>query len=235
MAILNWYVNRFLNFGAAATQYRITGSMTISAWVLTSIFTQNQYIMNKSEAANSLRAYYLFIQTNGIPCFQVANSTTTVISSPAATGIAVTSGVWTHVAGIMNGSTVAVYVNGDLSGETAWSGTQQNPTSVALAVGVTRPTNPAQQFNGTLFDVRLYNRALSIAECKEIHAAKGRDSILDSSLVLRTCIKDGYAGSSLSGSTVYDHSAFKNHVTPTGALNVAADPYPTTKAPILIA
>ena len=74
---------------------------------------------------------------------------------------------WYHVAGVYNAATseLHVYVNGQLDDGTLLgtvTSTQQNSTA-NVNIG-RRPTGNSYNFNGRLDDVRIYGRALTLAE-----------------------------------------------------------------------
>jgi len=73
---------------------------------------------------------------------------------------------WYYVAFVYNGTNVDVYINGTLSQSTAWTGNVV-PNSMALTIGYTNANNaPVTYFNGTIDEVRIYNRALTVEEIR---------------------------------------------------------------------
>ncbi|MBI2076324.1 MAG: LamG domain-containing protein [Candidatus Aenigmarchaeota archaeon] len=71
---------------------------------------------------------------------------------------------WTHLAGTYNGSNASVYVNGIFADSAAGTGTI-NTSANPLRVGV-RSDYPNVPFNGTIDEVRVYSRALSVDEVR---------------------------------------------------------------------
>lgn len=81
------------------------------------------------------------------------------------------TGTWYHVAASIDGTTVKVYVNGVLEKEAAQT---QTPTySTEQGKIGNRNNNTDITMNGTLDDVRLYNRALSAAEIRQLYDSPG--------------------------------------------------------------
>ncbi|MCI0541009.1 MAG: LamG domain-containing protein [Verrucomicrobiales bacterium] len=76
---------------------------------------------------------------------------------------AFTDGVWYHVAGVYDGSKMQVFVNGAPVGNVLARTGPISPDTVGVALGK-RSGSPINYFNGTLDDVRIYNRALSADE-----------------------------------------------------------------------
>jgi hypothetical protein len=90
-----------------------------------------------------------------------ANFSTTIVNT----------GNWFHAAATYDGSTVKIYVNGVLESTTARSGTI---TAGAKNIG-SSSGGSNEYFNGTIDNVKIYNRALSAAEIQQNFAAlRGR-------------------------------------------------------------
>jgi hypothetical protein len=70
---------------------------------------------------------------------------------------------WTHVASVYDGSKVTCYINGEESGSASRTGNLIN-TGDDLVIG----GYDAEQFNGMIDDVRIYDRALTAGEIAEI-------------------------------------------------------------------
>jgi hypothetical protein len=73
-------------------------------------------------------------------------------------------GVWYHMCGTYNGTTMSQYVNGSLIG--SLSNTLNTITS-PLIIGAQSPT-PVYYFSGDIDEVRIYNRVLSLAEIRTL-------------------------------------------------------------------
>ena len=78
---------------------------------------------------------------------------------------------WSHVAGVYDGASLSIYVNGELVTSKAASGMlQQNSYPLYLGGDY---NNPASYFKGKIDDVRIYNRALSTQEIQILYALRG--------------------------------------------------------------
>jgi hypothetical protein len=95
-------------------------------------------------------------------------------------GFALTPGEWHHVAGVFDGASVSMHVNGQLVAEAPASGPipPMNPgrflgigTQVGGIPGPVPPPPNAGHFNGLIDEVELFNRALTTAEIKAIFDA----------------------------------------------------------------
>ncbi|RJQ26541.1 LamG domain-containing protein [Candidatus Parcubacteria bacterium] len=67
---------------------------------------------------------------------------------------------WTHIVGVWNGSTMNIYQNGVLKNTTAQT---ISPPTTAYPLTIGRD-NGGQYFGGSIDEVRVYNRALSVTE-----------------------------------------------------------------------
>ena len=75
-------------------------------------------------------------------------------------------GVWYHVVGTFNQGDAKLYINGNKANEKTSSVTTLDTTGYDALIGAYRSDSPAQFFNGSIDDVRIYNRALSAEEVK---------------------------------------------------------------------
>jgi hypothetical protein len=88
--------------------------------------------------------------------FRVYSSTGTKAVASAA-GVLTTN--WTHVVGVVDETSVLIYVNGQLSGTAAWSGTLTPVTSKPLTLGVRY--DAGFPLDGSMDEVAVYGTALS--------------------------------------------------------------------------
>lgn len=141
----------------------ITGNVTLEAWVKTSTSTE-QYIISR---ANS--GYLLAVNpANAFPgkaAFWVHGPSSAWLCSN--TNIA--DGNWHHVAGVRNGTTVQIFIDGVLDA-TGTVGSGNIPTSTdPLGIG-RRSTFPTSLLNGSADEVRIWNTARTPAT-KSINCA----------------------------------------------------------------
>jgi hypothetical protein len=144
---------------------------TLSAWVrYTGI--ENDRTLERWEVMEKAGAYWLNIRTNGLVrvggfyggcsgpgVWQFLDSTR-----------AVPVGRWTHVASTYDGSSLRVYVNGRVAGTKAVTG-RTCASGEPLAVGAkNNPTKGLLEafWDGRLDDVRIYGRALSLDEVRQL-------------------------------------------------------------------
>jgi len=89
-----------------------------------------------------------------------------------------TTATWYHLAFAFDGTNKAVWV--DASPDPALGAYTHNAagTDTALAVG-TSTWSQSQGMNGTLEDLRIYNRVLSTREVQEVFNGNGRDGLIN--------------------------------------------------------
>lgn len=146
----------------------IGDQLTLEAWVNPTTVSGDRQILSMASSTGipNGRKYGLFIQ-NGFLGFEVRTANGYYGTMPT-TG-AITPGVWTHVAGVYNGSQVTWYVNGVSAGSSPLTGNivsnGGNFTIGQFAVA------GASSFQGAIDEVGVYNRELSPTELMSIVTA----------------------------------------------------------------
>jgi len=143
----------------------ITGELTISAWVKKSSNTDWGAIVLKG-AGNSADAYFLRETNNDKFQFLVKSGG---VSYDAINPSAIDLDVWTHIVGVYDKVNVSIFINGVQEEGDAYTGNVGN-NSNDLLFG--RDTFSATRyFNGTIDEVRIFNRAKSASEIKASYEA----------------------------------------------------------------
>gem|GEM_PF-698801 len=160
-------VNDYVNLSNPPS-LRLTGSMTLSAWINSSAFpADDAAIISKRQSSNT--GYQLdttIDQGSRTIGFKITDGSGNNVARYGATAMVVNT--WYHVAGVYNATnrTMTVYLNGQLDNG-ALVGTvpaTQRNSNQNVNIG-RRPGVPGTfNFAGVLDDVRIYNRALSQAE-----------------------------------------------------------------------
>ncbi len=136
--------------------------ISVSAWFNSRNVTTNQRIISKTEGSG----YQLSLNENSACplntlCF-VLNLGGTYYSASYATSN-LTNDTWYHATGTFDGSTINLYLNGQLVGTTAQSGTITHG-AYPLCIGSETTTGACtggQYFNGKIDDVKIFDEALS--------------------------------------------------------------------------
>ncbi len=160
-----------LDFGDSA-------NFTVSAWVRTSAIIPQYGMGVVSKWAGGLggaagAAYLLTVGDSYGDAGSPSSATFRINSGWSITHFAngttqIADGNWHHLAGVRDGTNISIYVDGRLEGITF-----ANSSSLAntrnLRIGISYDTATVGDFNGTIDEVRIYNRSLSAAEITEMY------------------------------------------------------------------
>ncbi|MBR9680561.1 MAG: LamG domain-containing protein [Candidatus Altiarchaeota archaeon] len=142
-------------------------NITVSAWIKTSEGgAPHNPILSKYVTHNSVGGYYLRLRFGQIG-FLVSNGTT---YGDKWGGSLVNDSLWHHVVGTFNGTFVQVYLDGSSAWDPdSWPNVLANPT-VPFRVGRGGTVyDNSLYFNGTLDDVKIFNRALNSTEVASLY------------------------------------------------------------------
>jgi hypothetical protein len=147
-----------VNCGNAAG-LNITGAITIEAWINANTWRTNYEDGTIVGKDNGTAGYVLRCGNNGRLDFNFHNDPDNheVLSEPI-----MSTGVWTHVAGVSDGSTFSIYINGKLARQQANSG-PIGVSSQSLLIG-NSPGYPTRFFDGKIDEVRIWNVARTAAQ-----------------------------------------------------------------------
>ena len=159
--------NQYVNIGNPSS-LQLNGSMTISAWINSSSFPVDDAAV-VSKRSNTEVGFQLDTTIDRGPRtigFKLTNSSGALMARYGATALQLNQ--WYHVAGVYNASTqiIDVYLNGQLNNGTllgSVTASQQNSTS-NVNIGQRTGFPGTYNFSGKIDDVRIYNRALTLAE-----------------------------------------------------------------------
>jgi len=149
------------------TELRLTGAMSVAAWVWVDTISGNGRIVTKGGASGA-RGWELNVENTDAWAFQIAQNSTTLRSIQAKP---VFLNQWIHVAGVYDPSVPAtrLYTNGVLASvRTADIPTSQYNSSQNVAIGAR--ANGQTWFDGKIDEVRIYGRALGDAEIAALMA-----------------------------------------------------------------
>jgi len=142
------YTEHFIEWGGFLGAFQDNGGFE-KGWVLG---TYNQFSLAVStEGADDGDGILTYLKT---PVFEVNE--------------------WYHLVGTYDGSTMKIYVNGNLEGTSeVQSGDINYPDNIFLSIGIYKDDNENFPHTGMLDEVRLYERALTEAEVLQNYAAQG--------------------------------------------------------------
>ncbi len=164
---INDYVGSGTNIGAMSFQR--TDPFSVSLWVKAGLYTSNAGIVQHQDGTN-FDGWYLGTNSAGMPSMTLATSGTDKYSVNP-TSAALPIGEWMHVVytydGSSDGSGFKLYEDGNaisLSVIDNDCGATIAYSSAALEIG--RRKFSSIEFNGTIDEVRIYNRAVSEDEIR---------------------------------------------------------------------
>jgi hypothetical protein len=135
------------------THLRLTGAMTLAAWVWIESFAGNGRIVNKQGASGN-RGWSLNVESGGYASFQVARDASTLVYVNSSS---LPLRQWTHLAGTYEpGNALRIYINGlpDRAITTGVPSSQYN-SGLDVVIG-DRPVG-GTPFNGRIDEVRIYS------------------------------------------------------------------------------
>jgi hypothetical protein len=166
-----------------ADSLNLRGSMTIEAWIKPSVPLSQQTIwapiVTKFYSPLPRNGWLLFTSgtwstSPGLLSFQITDNcpdASCVSGGGSWQGDLAPTNAFTHLAGVYDQSagTMALYVNGLLTGQSSIGPYQIGRTTEPLLIGGNSAEGPS--FNGVIDEVTLYSRALSSNEIASIYAA----------------------------------------------------------------
>jgi len=140
----------------------VTTAVTFAAWVKPGSGPLSSMIINKST--------YLVDQTYSLSVGDDCTARVVVFTDAGRcdvdSNIALSRGTWAHIAGVYDGNSLTIYIDGQEHGSECASGPlYQNPGPLDFGCDY---DNSASYWDGCTDEIRIYNRALSQAEVKSL-------------------------------------------------------------------
>ncbi len=157
--------NQYVALGEPPT-LRLTGSMTVSAWINSAAFPADDAAVVSRRGSIGMQLDTTIDRGPRTIGFKLTNSAGNDMFRYGST--AMQTGTWYHIAGVYDASTSSldVYLNGLLDNGalvgTVTSAQQNSPDDVFIG----RRASGGFEFNGSIDDVRIYDRALTAAEIR---------------------------------------------------------------------
>lgn len=151
---------------ADSSELNITDSITISAWVKTAESKGYHNIVEKKDGWNDIAGYAFFLYNDGLR-FRYGNGTG--FCEISQTSIGSNDGAWHHVAVIRNSSNEILYFDGSSVLNEA---SCDMFASFGTSLGISKAGSNIDDFNGTIDEVKIWNRALSASEISDEYALK---------------------------------------------------------------
>jgi hypothetical protein len=183
--------------------------LTLSVWVKRNGTqgTNDQIIGKDTSASGSNTWSYALEWDSGGTAIQWEVDDNSLASFPFVTSAVIPDATWTLVTGTYKYTTktLELFVNGVSQGTTALPGTRDKGTT-GIVLG--RYNGGGGEFNGSIDDVRIYNRALSAEEVADLYR-------LTTPTGVDTGLKGywSFNGQDMNGTTAYDRSGSGNNGT----------------------
>jgi hypothetical protein len=141
-----------------------TASLTITAWVKHLTTPSEKNIVSKAPGGIGNNKGWLF--------YFSGSSFGVTYNNGSASGqwvgsAAVTADTWTHLSAVFNSTGIALYINGVLKNNHVYNRTGSFANSNAVTIGKRGSTTGT--FNGTIDEVRIWNRSLSADEVNQMY------------------------------------------------------------------
>ncbi|PKM92429.1 MAG: hypothetical protein CVU81_00505, partial [Euryarchaeota archaeon HGW-Euryarchaeota-1] len=150
-------VNDYVNCGNGASLNGMS-QLTLEAWINYLALPANYYALTGKEIQ-----YRFALKSNGKINFVVATANNGWCTSGTYTSDVSLSPGWHHIVGVYDGTIVKLYIDGVYAAQ----GSQNisgNITTTQNIFGIGHQVGNGNYFNGTIDEVRIYNKALSAAE-----------------------------------------------------------------------
>jgi hypothetical protein len=152
---------------ASNSAFGITGDITITAWIKLKATDDYGGILAKGNGTDSWDYEFFICGDSQCTAGSIGIYSSTVGNSFSNRGISDLN--WHHVAVIRSGTTVTFYIDGESAGANSYFAAFSN-NSYPIRIGTDGPTwNAVSAFNGSIDEVRLYNRGLTATEIRNLY------------------------------------------------------------------
>jgi hypothetical protein len=180
--------------------FNVTGEFSISAWVYSKDTVNRVTAVGRS--MDNLFHLWVIEQINSTR-FDLEYVHRLIVGESSSRGrglgLSYSANAWHHVVGVKtSGGIVRIYIDG-VKGTDSDAIPNPDPdlSGLNVTIGSRRSVTPDSVWNGYIDDVRIYNRALSLAEVNELYNSDSRDTISPT-----VSLTAPISGSTLSGSSV---------------------------------
>ncbi len=136
-----------------------TDKITVASWIIVPNYSGVKRIVDKINGSTT--GNFLLDLNGGTIRFFVASG------SVQQSLIGIPSSTWLHVAATYDGTTTCLYINGVLATSTSTISGNMTPNTSPLKIGVNQANGNG--FTGGIDDIKIYGRALSLTEIKDLY------------------------------------------------------------------
>jgi Tol biopolymer transport system component len=180
-------VNQAFQFDGTASYVRVpnnaslspVNAMTVDAWIKPASLPDPYTPIVKKSGPDQVNGYALEFSGSKVIFWVYVNGS----GWKASASQPVPLGAWSHVAGVYDGTTVRLYVNGSLVGSPTSASGGIVASSQDLNLG-RDPFNTTRLYHGLIDEVEFYNRALSAAEIQALYTAASAGHCVSASKIV---------------------------------------------------
>ena len=144
---------------------------TVSFWVKgTEEAEPSGQILSYTDSGNSVGWFFDMLNTNGsgqTVRFVVTQKDGDIIPS---SDVKIIPNEFHHIVGTFNGSAITIYRDGQLVGQTKYSGNYSGSPRLPLTIGSSSYCASCNRWTGILDDLRIYNKALAKEDISDIYS-----------------------------------------------------------------
>jgi hypothetical protein len=148
----------------------LSAGFSVGGWVKLAGTQTTRVVISKWSNAGD-RVYWLGVGIGDNDTFQMLVQNTDETQFSVKTSETFNDGEWHYVIGAFNQSHILIYVDGELKNTTAFTGALET-SSVNTVIGAPSNLFVTQFFNGSIDEVKIYPRALSLSEI-QAHNSSG--------------------------------------------------------------
>lgn len=160
-------VDDYVNVPNASTLIAGSNAISLTGWFYDNQLSYGQGLMGFRATAGGF--YMIELNNGSIEC-RLLNSAGSLFTFTAP-NYTIVPQVWQHYAWVYNGSTISLYLNGNLVGSTAASGSITS-TTVPFAIGKSLLSGFNFLYNGRIDEVSVWNKALTPTEIQTMMASE---------------------------------------------------------------
>jgi len=153
----------------------VSGSaLTLAAWIysenLANCVANDCRILSKATGTAENDHYFMLstIESGANTRLRFRLKTDGTTSTLIASSGNLSANTWVHVAAVYDGSSMLLYLNGDLVGTTSKTGVLTGNSGVPVWIGGNPPEGASRPWDGLLDELRIYDRALTAGEIQAL-------------------------------------------------------------------
>jgi hypothetical protein len=156
-------VNDYVNVPNASALTVGTTALSMTGWFKVSSLAYGHGMMGFRGTGTTF--YLIELGSGQIECRIYLGTTLTTVTAPAST---VVPNIWQHYAWVWDGSTVKLYLNGNVVGSSSATGSFSTSTTVPFIIGLSPVTGYNFYYQGGIDEVSLWRKALTQSEIQNM-------------------------------------------------------------------